>query len=409
MDDNSQQPQEQQSKQPSVDSVVILSLLWSRRKFILLATLCGVALTIGYSFVVPHKYKSYAKIIASDSKASSLATMMSGLPSFITSGSGSTSIPVMTVGEILASKTNAQYVINKCGLKEIDPFKSLNADEQIDAVMTAISSDPKRSSGVILLECELKTSYFPTADEGKFVSKLSADMCNAAIEGLDKTNREKNVSTARKTRMYIERVLASNKLKIDSMQNIMVEYQKKHKLLSPENQATAVITNAVGVGTELAKAEVELRLAKEQYQNNTPLIQSLEQKVRTLQEQFSRSQTGGISSSDEVSIPVTQLPGITRDYLNMVRDLKILEQVNAYLETQRMQESIQEERDTPTIQVVDAATPPIKRSSPSRTMMTLLGIIASFVVACGIVLMRTVVKAWWQSKKAEAAGTLPSA
>jgi uncharacterized protein involved in exopolysaccharide biosynthesis len=75
-------------------------------------------------------------------------------------------------------------------------------------------------------------------------------------------------------------------------------------------------------------------------------------------------------------------------YLNLVRDIKILEQVNAYLESQRMQESIQEERDVPTIQVIDPALAPEKRSAPSRVWMVLLGGAVSFLIGIMYLVLR---------------------
>jgi uncharacterized protein involved in exopolysaccharide biosynthesis len=174
----------------------------------------------------------------------------------------------------------------------------------------------------------------------------------------------------------------------------MVDFQTEHHVFTPEKQADALVQSSVSIGTELAKAETELRLAREQFQNSTPLINALESKVNTLRSQFADVQNGGLSAGDKLSIPVGVLPDLSMRYLNLVRDIKILEQVNAYLESQRMQEAIQEQRDVPTIQIVDPATPSSKRSAPSRTWMVALGCVVSFIISFFVLFFRRAYRGW---------------
>ena len=110
-----------------------------------------------------------------------------------------------------------------------------------------------------------------------------------------------------------------------------------------------------------------------------------------MQTQFSAAQNGGVGSDDKLSIPVGVLPEISMGYLNLVRDIKILEQVNAYLESQRMQESIQEERDVPTIQVIDPALTPEHRSSPARTWMAVFGFLSSLIAGIVLAIARSII------------------
>ena len=151
-----------------------------------------------------------------------------------------------------------------------------------------------------------------------------------------------------------------------------------------------MVTSAVLTGSELAKAETELQMLREQFQDNTPLIKSLEAKVASLRSQFAAVQSGGISPEDRISIPLGTLPEVSMAYLNKLRDIKILEQVNAYLESQRMQEAVQEERDVPTIQIVDAAMVPERRSSPSRFWMVVVGAVVSSILAVFILFAQRV-------------------
>ena len=73
--------------------------------------------------------------------------------------------------------------------------------------------------------------------------------------------------------------------------------------------------------------------------------------------------------------------------------------MNAYLESQRMQEAIQEERDLPTIQVVDPAIPPTKRIAPARSLMVMIGSIVSLFGSIVIIILIEILKNWWAVKK----------
>ncbi|MFM2134504.1 MAG: hypothetical protein RL156_1785 [Bacteroidota bacterium] len=373
---------------PTENTISIPDLVRNNTRFILRFTAVCAVLILGYSFVMRQTFEAGAKLVATDTKSNSMSSLLGGIPAFVTGGAGAGASSAMSMVEIVQSRTNADYIIRTCRLDTVWLFRDQTREERQKAVLELMSVDAKRTSGVITVSCLMQTPFLASQAEQRLTAEIAAQMCNAAIAGLDSANRSKTNSTARKARMYIERVLATNHGKIDSLQKTMIEYQKKYHIYTPETQAEALVTNAVSIGTELAKAETELRLGREQFQENTPYVKALETKVSSLQAQFAQAQNGGIGANDQLSIPVGTLPEISMGYVNLVRDIKILEQVNAYLESQRMQESIQEERDVPTVQVIDPAFPPDKKSSPSRVWMLVLGSVVAALVSIMIVFLR---------------------
>ncbi len=372
------------SETKSEPGISVLELIRDNKRFLLAFTLCCTVSSGVYSFFMRHTYQATAKFMATETKTSPLGAMLGGIPA-IFGGAAGGSTSALSMGEILNSRTNTEFVIKSCGIDQLRAYAGVPQDELVMVLNEQLNVDAKRTSGVIMLEGSLQTGWFPSSEEQRYVAELCAKMCNTAIEGLDKANREKSTSTARKTRKYIERVLAANRTKLDTLQKTMVSYQTEHHIFTPEKQAEAMVASGVSIGTELAKAETELRLAREQYQANTPMIGALQAKVDDLRTRYLSVQNGGLTSSDHLSIPVNVLPSVSMGYLNLVRDIKILEQVNAYLESQRMQEAIQEERDVPTIQVIDPAVAVYKRVSPARTLMLLVSAVVSSLL--GVVLL----------------------
>jgi uncharacterized protein involved in exopolysaccharide biosynthesis len=84
--------------------------------------------------------------------------------------------------------------------------------------------------------------------------------------------------------------------------------------------------------------------------------------------------------SQVLYVPFSEVPKLGLELARLTRDLKIQEAIFELLSSQYEQAKIQEAKDTPTIQVLDRAVPPEKRSRPKRAMMVILAGIASLFV-----------------------------
>ncbi|GAB1430183.1 hypothetical protein MASR2M18_10160 [Ignavibacteria bacterium] len=309
-----------------------------------------------------------------------------GLAALLQSAAPGISIPFgdnkgqIVPAEVITSNSLAQRIIDSLHLDKRSEFAKLSPEIRLRDVRKSIEVEMKRLSGVVYINCVVSTGWLPDEKEKQETAKLAADMTNTAVAGLDAMLREKNVSTARKTREFIERVIAVNSAERDSIYSEIERFQKENKIIGLEEQTKAIVESAVDIGSQLAKMQVELKVARQFYQPGSPVIQQYEQQLASLAQQYDKTQSGGLTSSDKFSIPLEKVPALTRRYLNLQRDLKIAEQVNAYLQTQKLQESIQEERDVPVVQVLDIARVPSERESPKRLIM----IIVAFFVSAGV-------------------------
>ena len=71
-------------------------------------------------------------------------------------------------------------------------------------------------------------------------------------------------------------------------------------------------------------------------------------------------------------MPFTDVPELGLLLADLLRKVKIQETVWTLLNQQYYQAKIQEAQDTPTVQVLDSAVPPIFRSSPNRTLLVMI-------------------------------------
>ncbi len=353
-------------------SVSFSELLLKRRLFLIFFVGCGTICVFILSFIMPQTFGSTSSLMPPEQRSSG------GLSSLLQSAAPGLSLPFgdaknqSVSADIILSNSLAERIIKQLRLDKHPAYSQIDSQMLIRMVRNSLDVEVKRASGVAYIHCSASTGWLPSRQEIQETKKLASDITNSAVSCLDVMLREKNVSTARKTREFIERVIAVKATERDSIYNAIEQFQKENKIVGLEEQTKAIVTSAVDIGVQLAKMKVELQLARQLYQPGSEIIKQYEQQFETLSAQYDQTQSGGLTASDKFSIPLDKVPALTKRYLNLQRDLKVSEQVNAYLQTQKLQESIQEARDVPVIQVLDTAPIPFERESPKRVIMTML-------------------------------------
>ena len=308
----------------------IVSIVLHRKRVILLFLLL-TELVIGvYSFIMPQTFTSVTSLMPPEQKSSGngiAALLQSAAPGISLGGMDSKSMSLSV--DIIQSTALSTRIINYMHLFSHPFYKGIDSSLVTESVKNSLIVDSKIRSGVTYIEFSASTSYFPNNEQASIVAKLTSDVANATSICLDQMLREKNVSTARKTREFIERMAAINKLKLDSLQTEFELFQTTNKVLTIDDQTKAIVTNAVSIGSELAKAQIELTEALQEFQPGSSIVNAYTQKVSQLQAQYAKVQSGGLTESDRFSIPLQNVPKLARRYLNLMRDMKISEQINA--------------------------------------------------------------------------------
>ena len=384
----------------------IAKLLVSKWKMISIFMAIFLTIVIIISYIIPHKYETYSSLLPPSNKSSSsnLTSMLEDI--------GGGSLPFGSIGggtnpkvfiDILLSRSVAEYVTDSCNL-----VQRMNWEAPVEKLYKLLHDRLEvkvKTNGVIFINTYVETPYFPGEEDQKEAANLVADIINTSVEGLDKINQEKTVSTARKKRILIERILERKKQNLDSIDKEIQDFRKKNKVMALEEQTKAVLDNAIMVGSALAEAEIELNLMKQEFDKSSAIVQGYEENLEKLRDQYKRIQRGGIVTDDDFSIPLTDVPELIRVYTTMLREQKILEKVIAFLETQKYQETIQEESDIPTVQVLDEAKPPIERSAPNRKLVVILafliglGLISLYIITMAIIKGRIYIRKISEAKE----------
>ena len=366
-------------------------LLRAERRTIARITAATVVLATAYAFIMPHTYSSTVSIFPpkKEERGLGLADMLSGgaMEMFdlgATLGFGGR--PSDMFVKILSSRTVSDSIILRHHMQE---FFGISESQSWRLAATplkdATTIDPTKD-GMITVTVSLSTSHFPSDAEIDSVKRKAADIANDYVRFLDIVNREKLVSSAKNSRLFIEEQLKRTTGDLATAYSDLVAYQEKNRALMVDKQLDALVATAGALKLQLTEASTELGIARRDLRSESRTVRELESTVEELQKQYDRLSAGG--SDKDFVLAFGKLPKVARDLSLLVRRVKILEEVNAYLNKQYYKERVQEARDLPTVQVLDRAIPAWQRTAPKRAQWALMSLVLGLVGSVGFVVAR---------------------
>ncbi len=214
--------------------------------------------------------------------------------------------------------------------------------------------------------------------------QLAAEVANAYVNALDKVNQEKSVSRAKNSRIYIESQLRETEHKLSAATRKLADFQQEHKAVSLEAQMTAAIEQAGALKGQIIAKEVELGVMMKTMKKGNPLVVRTQMEINELNNRYKELQFGNGSETDansEFYVPFANVPEIGLQLAELTREAKVQETVWQLLNQQFYQTKIKEAQDTPTVQVLDAAVPPLKKSFPKRGLLVIIFGMLAFVTS----------------------------
>ena len=356
----------------------ILNRLKKKKSRIAILIVSIVALIMAFTFIMPYTYMANSSIMPPEkTSGGSLNSFLQNVSGMIDlAGGGQADSRSKLMKSILSSRSVAEKVYDKLDLKNNILFKEYKKQDVIAYIPTLFEVEVEKS-GIIMLNGLVPTGYLPNDNEKKAASELSYKITNVAIDALNEVLVEKNSSTARNSKLYVENEIKKYKKELDSVSTQLEQFQSDNKVLALEEQTTAIVSQVIELNSLLTETKTKLNLAKLEYSENSPQVAALESQVEFLQKQSNQLQAG---NDDDFSISLNKVPKLSREYLELFRDKKIIMNVLTYLETQKHQEAIQEEKDIPVVQVLDTAIEPRFKYSPSRGKILFISTFISTVI-----------------------------
>ncbi len=369
-------------------TVDVLALLWSKRTLILgwsVAVAIAVAL---YSFIMPHTYMAIGTVMPpKQAEQSPLAQLLTGGTMPLKLSDIETPASARLALDILKSQRASRIILAKSGLQDHPEFRDLPPLAQWGKLLGMFDYFIN-SNGLLTIQAYFKTPYFPDEADKEFARQAAARLVNAAIAALDSIRREQYIASARQMRAYLTRALQQARHRLDSLHTAMATFRKRHNVLQLEQQVSAIVNAAIDLAVQIAQVQTKLDLARLEFGEQQPVVQQLQAQLGALQKRYRALQEGGLVPQDALAIPLSKIPDLSKEYAELLQELKVQEQVTLFLEQQRAQEALKEQKNVPTIQVLDYAQPPLQRYAPRRATMVVVAFFVTAVLLSAWLVMR---------------------
>lgn len=369
-------------------TLLVRLLRW--RKLILINTLIVALLSVVVSLLLPNWYSARVSILPPQEETLTLGGLTRTLGSAIgTAGqvamglSGRTSLPIWAspsdyLAGILRSRRLREPIVREHDL--IAVYKVENIDEALKAFShhIKIRVGPE---GIVRVSVEDKSP------------ERAAAITASCLSELDLIQRETRRSRAADVRGFIAERLETARTSLAEAEEALRDFQAAHGLLVPEEQAKALVETIAHVEAERLMAVVERDALTAQVGTEHPEVLRLAARVRSLEKakavlegrttEPAQLAELGIEGPTAI-IDLTHLPEKTLTFLRLFRAVEIQEVLFELLTQMLEQYRIQEVRDLPTIQVLDAPAVPLEKVKPMRAVICITATLLAFLISLAV-------------------------
>jgi len=330
----------------------------------LLALIIGTAAitSVIISLLLPKIYASTTSLLPPEESGGGLG-LLTSLPSGLGGlaggllGKGSPSD--LWVG-ILESQTIRDEIISRFNLRDLYEAETI---EDARGKLNDVVKVEKSKEGIISITVEDKNP------------EQATQMARAFVEELDKVNKSIVMTSGRRMRTFVEGRLDDAKVLLFRAEEELKNFQEKNRAVKLDAQSQAIIEAIGNVKGQLMAREVELQTLLSFATPQNPQVEILKTQVKELKlglEDLEIGKGDGLTLSKSIFIPTSKIPALGLKYVRLLRETKIQETLFELLTQQYEMARIQEAKDSPTVQILDVAKVPEKKTKPKRALIVLL-------------------------------------
>jgi tyrosine-protein kinase Etk/Wzc len=347
----------------------ILLVIAKYNRFILAFTAISAILAFVYAIRQPVIYTSNALIMPPQAPLSQAGILMGQLSSLgLGAGAGAGASAGASIGILIKSQKLAYQVVERLELQRLLKAKNIEAARNALASATRVTTN---KDGTILIECSDKDP------------KMAALLVKTYVEELDRFNNEIAVTTASRTRLFLEKQL---KLANESLSNVelVLKDSQKNTDLTPLELQTGSMANLIGtLRTQITAKELDLAGMKSFATEQNPSYRKTLLSLASLRAQLQNLENNSGPKKD--AIVNNKLSKTGSVFLNAMRDLKYQQALVETLKKQYDVAKMDEAKDANLIQVVNEPLVPEQPSNPKRSVIVffggLIGLILSIIFA----------------------------
>ena len=336
----------------SVDLLALALAVLRGKRTVLYFTLGGALLAAIIAFQIRPLYTAEASFVPPTSSqiggaAAALASQLSGL--------GSAKGPGDLYVGILGSRTVEDALIAQFDLQKVYRKRKLSDAEKDLARRSKFSVGTKDSIVTISVE-----DWSP---------QRARDLAAAYMHELTIQNERLALTEASQRRLFFQQQLEHEKNALADAEVDLAKTEEKTGFIAPVNQTGTQLGTLAETRAEIASREVQLAALSQGATEENPDTIRVRSEIANLQGQLKRLQ----SSGGEGSIPTSKVPALQLEYVRKQREVRYHDTLFEMLARQFEAARLDESRNAPVLQVLDAPVVPDKKSWPPRMLLVLAG------------------------------------
>jgi len=362
-----------------------LHVLWSSRTLLMRVTSIAFIVSVVVVFIIPKMYTSQARIMPPERSGSNPA-MLAALAQRATNNEILGGLAMSLLGghnngalfvDLLQSSSVSGRLIDRFQLLSVYHKRYRVDAAKVLARRTRISQDKK--SGVLTITVE-------DTDPVR-----AHDLAQAYLDELNVVVNRTSHSTAHEERVFIAKRLVKVKEKLSRAQEALSEFSSSYTAIDLKEQARATVESEAKAQGELIAAQSGLDSLEQLYGDDNIRVRAAEARIASLKHDLEKmggspaplpAVTAADADKAPPYLPLRQVPRLAVPYENFYREVQVQEAVYNLLTQQYEIARIQEAKDVPVVNVIDAPGIPEKKSFPPRTLLTLaLTVVALFIAS----------------------------
>jgi uncharacterized protein involved in exopolysaccharide biosynthesis len=357
--------------QPESESPVLdfLLLLMRHKRIVVGLPVATAVIAVIVVLVLPQWYTATTKIMPPQQSQSNAVAILGQLGA-LTGGAASQALGLKNPSDVyvsmLKSRTVADGIIQRFNLLEVYDKKYL---EDARRALTRNSAISAGREGIITIEVD---DHDP---------KRAADIANAYVEELRGRTLNLAVTEAGQRRLFFEGQLKKARGDLADAETELKRFTEDAGLVNPAGQVSLTVGAAAALRAQIAAKEIQLKAMRSFATENNPDVQRTLQELAGLHGELAKMEKDASTGKGDVLVPFGKAPEVGLEYTRRYRDMKYHETLFEVLAKQYEIARIDEAKDATLIQVLDLALPPERRSKPKRTLIVVVSVLASILLA----------------------------
>jgi len=322
-----------------------------------------IVCVVGWVFVFKVLQPEYsAKVTflppAGDNSISALSLMNISMPSLSLGGASPEQVEV-----VFKSSATKRKIIDKFGfVKYFKLEKSKNKFELAAKNLkkyVILEIGEKGSFGITKSVSYSITSYHSSPDTAKLIADFTFALVDSAI-------REISIDKAQRSRIFVEKQIAVQNRKMDSLQVIFLEFQNTNKAYDVPEQAKLSLKMYADIKAAAIMNELKLASLRSEFSGSTHEMAELKRGQRVYETKLREYETG---DDPNIMPSLDKTSRMFPTYAKMLRDIEVQNQLILFLTKEHEQARLQEARDVSPLIIVDDSYVPEYKARPKRLLI----------------------------------------